>query len=115
MPRCPPKPLAYPFLGRRPCNPLSANPWQQVARASSGAAHFRASCDSYPREHAAAISDGQWIEQKVSGKQSRTIANATISTKTASVHVSNILTKLDVSTRTEAATLAHRLGLLATT
>jgi DNA-binding CsgD family transcriptional regulator len=38
-----------------------------------------------------------------------------ISPKTASVHVSNILTKLDVSTRTEAATLAHRLGLLPTT
>jgi DNA-binding NarL/FixJ family response regulator len=37
-----------------------------------------------------------------------------ISPKTASVHVSNILAKLDVSTRTEAATLAHRLGLLPT-
>jgi DNA-binding CsgD family transcriptional regulator len=38
-----------------------------------------------------------------------------ISPKTASVHVSNILAKLDVSTRTEAATLAHRLGLLPAT
>jgi hypothetical protein len=43
------------------------------------------SCDSYPREHAAAISDGQWIEQKVSGKKSRTSADATMSTKTASM------------------------------
>jgi hypothetical protein len=33
---------------------------------------------------------------------------------TASVHVSNILAKLGVSTRTEAATVAHRNGLLAT-
>ena len=40
---------------------------------------------SYPREHAAAISDGQWIEQKVSGKQSRTSANTIISTKTTSM------------------------------
>jgi DNA-binding CsgD family transcriptional regulator len=35
-----------------------------------------------------------------------------ISPKTASVHVSNILAKLGVSTRTEAATVAHRTGLL---
>jgi DNA-binding CsgD family transcriptional regulator len=33
-----------------------------------------------------------------------------ISTKTASVHVSNILAKLGVSGRVEAAALAHRLG-----
>ncbi|MFG2042349.1 LuxR C-terminal-related transcriptional regulator [Dactylosporangium sp. NPDC048998] len=37
-----------------------------------------------------------------------------ISPKTASVHVSNILAKLNVSTRTEAAAHAHRLGLLTT-
>jgi DNA-binding CsgD family transcriptional regulator len=35
-----------------------------------------------------------------------------ISTKTASVHVSNILRKLDVSTRVQAATVAERAGLL---
>ena len=34
-----------------------------------------------------------------------------ISRKTASVHVSNIISKLDVSSRGEAAALAHRLGL----
>jgi DNA-binding CsgD family transcriptional regulator len=37
-----------------------------------------------------------------------------ISPKTASVHVSNILAKLNVSSRTEAAVQAHRLGLLTT-
>jgi DNA-binding CsgD family transcriptional regulator len=36
-----------------------------------------------------------------------------ISPKTASVHVSNILTKLEVATRVEAATLAQRSGLIA--
>lgn len=35
-----------------------------------------------------------------------------ISPKTASVHVSRIIAKLDVTNRTEAAALAHRLGLL---
>jgi DNA-binding CsgD family transcriptional regulator len=35
-----------------------------------------------------------------------------ISPKTASVHVSRIIAKLDVSNRGEAAALAHRLGLL---
>ena len=35
-----------------------------------------------------------------------------ISRKTASVHVSNILGKLGVSTRVQAAALAHRQGLL---
>ncbi len=38
-----------------------------------------------------------------------------ISPKTASVHVSNILAKLGVSGRVEAAALAHRLGLFPTT
>jgi DNA-binding CsgD family transcriptional regulator len=37
-----------------------------------------------------------------------------ISRKTASVHVSNILSKLGVSTRVEAAALAHRRGLMST-
>ncbi|SCE88550.1 Predicted ATPase [Micromonospora viridifaciens] len=38
-----------------------------------------------------------------------------ISPKTASVHVSRIIAKLDVSNRVEAAALAHRLGLLTAT
>ena len=35
-----------------------------------------------------------------------------ISAKTASVHVSRIIAKLNVSNRVEAAAVAHRLGLL---
>jgi DNA-binding CsgD family transcriptional regulator/tetratricopeptide (TPR) repeat protein len=46
------------------------------------------------------------------GRSNRQIAQALfISPKTASVHVSNILAKLGVAGRVEAATIAHRLGL----
>ncbi|HYY78946.1 MAG TPA: response regulator transcription factor [Actinomycetes bacterium] len=46
------------------------------------------------------------------GRSNRQIAQTLfISPKTASVHVSNILAKLGVSTRIEAAAVAHRLGL----
>ncbi len=47
------------------------------------------------------------------GATNRAIASRLfISPKTASVHVSRILTKLDASTRTEAAALAHASGLV---
>jgi DNA-binding CsgD family transcriptional regulator len=46
------------------------------------------------------------------GRSNREIARALfISPKPASVHVSNILAKLGVHTRVEAAAVAHRLGL----
>jgi ATP/maltotriose-dependent transcriptional regulator MalT len=46
------------------------------------------------------------------GRSNRQVAQALfISPKTASVHVSNILAKLGVATRVEAAAVAHRLGL----
>ena len=47
------------------------------------------------------------------GAKNRQIAaRLFISPKTASVHVSRILTKLDATTRTEAAALAHASGLV---
>jgi DNA-binding NarL/FixJ family response regulator len=50
------------------------------------------------------------------GRSNRQIAEALfISPKTASVHVSNILTKLGVTSRGEAAAVAHRRGLAAAT
>jgi ATP/maltotriose-dependent transcriptional regulator MalT len=50
----------------------------------------------------------------VAGQTNREIADALfISVKTASVHVSNILRKLDVGNREEAARVAHRLGVAA--
>ncbi|MDQ1533525.1 MAG: hypothetical protein QOF28_1286 [Actinomycetota bacterium] len=46
------------------------------------------------------------------GRTNRQIAEALfISEKTASVHVSNILAKLGVTNRSEAAAVAHRVGL----
>ncbi len=48
------------------------------------------------------------------GKSNREIAATLyIAPKTASVHVSNILAKLGAASRTEAAAVAHRQGLLA--
>jgi hypothetical protein len=45
------------------------------------------------------------------GRGNRDIASElSISPKTASVHVSNILAKLGVSTRTEAAAIVHRMA-----
>jgi DNA-binding NarL/FixJ family response regulator len=45
------------------------------------------------------------------GRSNREIAQTLfISAKTASVHVCNILAKLGVTRRTEAAAVAHRLG-----
>jgi DNA-binding CsgD family transcriptional regulator len=47
------------------------------------------------------------------GRSNRQVADALfISAKTASVHVSNILAKLGVASRVEAAAVAYRLGLL---
>jgi len=53
------------------------------------------------------------LELVAGGKTNRQIGDALyISDKTASVHVSRILAKLDVSSRVEAARAAHRLGLV---
>jgi DNA-binding CsgD family transcriptional regulator len=60
-----------------------------------------------PREH-------EVLTLLAAGRTNRQIADELfISPKTASVHVSNILSKLGVSTRGEAAAVAHRLGVAA--
>ena len=54
----------------------------------------------------------QVLELVAGGRTNREIGQALyMAEKTASVHVSRILAKLDVRTRTEAAAVAHRLGL----
>ena len=54
----------------------------------------------------------QVLELLAGGATNREIGAALyMAEKTASVHVSRILAKLDVRTRTEAAAVAHRLGL----
>ena len=51
----------------------------------------------------------------VAGRSNREIAAALfIAPKTASVHVSNILSKLGASSRTEAAAIAHQQGMSGT-
>ncbi len=53
------------------------------------------------------------LEHVALGETNREIAaDLFISARTAGVHVSHILEKLGASTRTEAATTAHRLGLV---
>lgn len=55
------------------------------------------------------------LQLLASGATNRQVATQLfISTKTASVHVSNILAKLGVATRGEAAAVAHRLRLFET-
>jgi DNA-binding NarL/FixJ family response regulator len=54
----------------------------------------------------------QVLELLAAGRTNREIGQTLfMAEKTASVHVSRILAKLDVRTRTEAAAVAHRLGL----
>jgi hypothetical protein len=62
---------------------------QAAAHAPSGSA--------YPREHAAANGVGQWTEQKVSGNQSRTSANAAISTKNTSTALRSERTAIPIA------------------
>ena len=53
------------------------------------------------------------LRHLVEGRTNRQIARSLfISEKTASVHVSNIMSKLGAANRSEAAAIAHRLRLL---
>ena len=63
-------------------------------------------------EGAAGNAIGRWLPLVAAGHTNKRIAEILfISENTAGVHVSNILGKLGVTTRTEAAAVAARLGL----
>jgi DNA-binding NarL/FixJ family response regulator len=58
------------------------------------------------------VREAEVLRLVAAGRSNREIAaELFISAKTASVHVSNILAKLNASTRTEAAAIAHRAGI----
>lgn len=66
-------------------------------------------------DHGLTAREREVLAALATGATNRQIASALfISEKTASVHVSNIIRKLDVSNRGEAAALAHRTGLVTT-
>jgi DNA-binding NarL/FixJ family response regulator len=65
------------------------------------------------REAGLTVRELEVLEHVALGQTNREIAaDLFISARTAGVHVSHILEKLGASTRTEAATAAHRLGLV---
>jgi DNA-binding CsgD family transcriptional regulator/tetratricopeptide (TPR) repeat protein len=64
-------------------------------------------------QHGLTGREQQVLQYLIEGRTNRQIARALfISEKTASVHVSNIMSKLDATNRSEAAAIAHRLRLL---
>jgi DNA-binding CsgD family transcriptional regulator len=84
---------------------LDLAPHDAVTAPAAGAPTPAAQLGLTPRE-------GEVLAMVAAGRSNRQIAQALfISPKTASVHVSNILAKLGVTTRVEAAAIAHRLGL----
>ncbi|MEU0938761.1 AAA family ATPase [Embleya sp. NPDC005971] len=88
------------LLARRARIDLPGRPGTGAARAAHQAG------DLTPRER-------EVLRLLIEGRSNRQIAETLfISVKTASVHVSNILAKLEVATRGEAAALAHRMHLV---
>jgi DNA-binding CsgD family transcriptional regulator len=99
-------------LARSTAVALGAQPLLSELRALSGAdrgsARAATSRDESltPREH-------EVLTLVAAGRSNREIAQQLfISAKTVSVHISNVLAKLDASSRTEAVAIARRLGQL---
>ncbi len=91
---------------------LGAEPLLRELRAVGGAGTARAA-DTSRRDEALTARELEVLELVAEGRSNREIAGRLfISAKTVSVHVSNILAKLGVSGRTEAAAVARRRGYL---
>ena len=81
-------------------------------------AHLGLPCEPSPGQHPGTLGltarETEVLRLVAAGRSNRDIAaELFISAKTASVHVSNILAKLGVVSRTEAAAIAHQAGLAA--
>jgi DNA-binding NarL/FixJ family response regulator len=76
----------------------------------------KAATPSAATRHGLTAREQEVLQHLVEGRTNRQIARALfISEKTASVHVSNIMSKLGAANRSEAAAIAHRLRLLDST
>src|SRR6266487_4617220 len=87
---------------------------ETLAHAMLGEAELtRLEDEPSPARWAAAAAQWETLGLLVAGRTNRQIANTLfISVKTVGIHVSNILAKLGVASRGEAAALAHRGGLV---
>ncbi|WP_233512717.1 helix-turn-helix transcriptional regulator [Micromonospora deserti] len=93
---------------------LGAAPLAEQAATLARRVGLRGATRGRPGADLLTLREREVLRLVVEGHSNSRIAETLfISPKTASVHVSRIIAKLDVSNRVEAAALAHRLGLLA--
>ena len=99
-----------------PADGLSAVPLREqiglLARRARLSGPARSAGDQPERRFGLTAREIEVLRLVAAGRSNRELAaELFISAKTASVHVSNILAKLDATSRTEAAAIAHRAGL----
>jgi predicted ATPase/DNA-binding CsgD family transcriptional regulator len=109
---------AYDIAGRLDARPLRHEIERLARQARIDLRPPNATVDTTTRlsaatQHGLTPREQEVLEHLLEGRTNRQIARALfISEKTASVHVSNIMSKLGAANRSEAAAIAHRLHLL---